>query len=272
MQLTNFATLAFFVFVGGILSPAPSGDRFVLFRALLERNGIGRLGTRILGVVIVTGITVPAWFEIAPFDAWPPILANGWQGSALILFYFGGTLRLVMSVGSFRLRRELGRSSETDLEKPPAEGPALVSATVRAPDGDESEDDHLVHDYRHNMLLNRGIWEECESLTRNEPFVLEGPAGSIRVDPEDAYLAMVGDEAEEREIGDGDEITVLGTVRTDQRGRFYMSGSEDFLYLSNETPAEFRSRNRKTLYGSVLLTAVSLTIAGAALNALVGGF
>lgn len=274
VPLTNLAMYAVGIVSLWIVVPHPPGNRLYLFRVMFDTYGVGRLGARLAGTAFVVGAIVPAALGLVPIQRLSPTVGTSLAGILYLPFLLVGAWFVPVTVGAFRLRRRLARSTETDLHAPPTEGPALVSATVRAPDGDDSGDDpgdeYLVHDYRNDMLIRVGIWEECESLKRVDPFVLEGPAGSIDVDGTGAHVAMFENDVEDRRFADGDEITVLGTVRADQHGGFSMSGSEDFLYLTGQTPSEFRSRIRKNSILVVLFVTVGLLVAGWSLNALVG--
>lgn len=273
VALTNLAIFAIGILSVWIALPLPPGNRLYYARTGFDTNGVGRLGARLTAVMIATGLLIPALLGVAPVNGWPMKQGASLAGLLYVPFFLMGVFTASLVVGVVRLHMLLGASIETDLQSPPTEGLARITATARAPleaEQSDADDEHFVHDYRHDRLIRRGLAEEVENLKRAEPFVLEGPAGAIRVDTTGAHVALFGRDPPARQVADGDETTVLGTVRTDANGQFQISGADDFLYLTNETDAELRRRLRKGLYAGGLIATVLLVLAGASMNALVG--
>lgn len=273
VPLTNFAIYAVLMIGFWIAAPLPSGNRLYNFRTMFDTSGVKPVEGRLAGAVFVIGLVVPAGLGLAPIDSWPPIPSHAIPGILYVGCYPAAVITAVNAVGCARVTRALRSSTETELTEPPTEGPNLVTGEARAPDSEAADDgavEDLVHDFRLDILIMSGKTDGVDSLKHVSPFVLEGPAGSIHVDPTDAHVALYGRYKEERQIDDGDELLVLGTVQTDASSQFRMSGEDDLLYISNETPDEFRQRIRKGLYGGSLLAILFSVIAAAAMNAIVG--
>lgn len=266
-----YAGIAAFLWIA---SPYPSGQRIPLVLGFFEVNAVGRRVLGFVGGATVIALLAPAVTGVAPLRELDPDSVVGLAGLAYPGLTIGAALGVTLLTGAVRLHRVLRRSVEVDLTSPPSPGPTLVRATARRPRGDDGDPGPanggaLAYDYRQGQVLSDPE-RETGRLRNVERFVLEGPAGSIEVDPSDALLGLKGRSMADRRIDDGDAVTVLGTVRTDGDGGRRMSGEDDLLYVTNQTPDELRGRVHRVLYAGSVYTMACLGLAGAALDALAG--
>lgn len=280
---TVLGNLACYVLLPLVLAhviPAPIRQMPSLVRSGVEYHAMPRrliAGSVALLAIVLLG---PAVLGIAPLPSHSPERLVELSGLAYPGLAIGGVLGLSGVLGSLRLRRAVDGSSRVDLERPPQVGPAVVTGTVRRAerlaDGGATDDEFhgLVHDYRRSVLdlddTAEAAISETGQLRRVRPFLLEGPGTSIRVDPAEADLGITGEEAVERRIEEGDDVTVIGTVGTTADGRRELTGEDSLLYLTPNTPAELRRRLRRSIYGGGAVSLVFLVLAGLVLHTLAG--
>lgn len=274
VALVNIGLYAGIAVLAWVGSPYPADARVPRVLGFFEVLAVGRRVVALLSGVTVVALLVPAVLGVAPLRKLDPDTVVGLAGIAYPGLAIGSALGVALLVGASRLRRVLRPSVGVDLTSPPRPGPTLVRATARRPAHDDGasktvDGDGLLHDYRQGTVSTDPA-RHGGPLSHAGPFVLEGPAGSIEVDPAGAYLGLKGRDVADRRIDDGDEVTVLGTVRTDGDGGRRMSGEDDLLYVTNQTPDELRGRVRRVLYAGSVYTMACLGLAGAALDALAG--
>lgn len=261
-----------------IATPIVPGHRLPVAYSLFEGAGVERRAANVSFVGIFLGVLVPALLGWAPVPSGSFSDPLDLAGIIYVSFFIVAVLMLVTWAGTLRFWRANRLATATTLELPPSEGLARVTAVARVPDratdgcgGSEvTESDILARDYRqHSLRLDDTASEALEAdsseLREIVPFELEGPGGVVHVDPSEAYLGLWGRTCRERRIEAGDEVTVLGTIRIDSDGRPRMSGADDLLLVTNEAPAELRSRFRRVVFAGGFFGFFCLAVAALSL-------